>query len=87
MRNAVTPEVLELVIRGDYKDPFTVLGMHSEKGKLIVRALLPQAVSVAVVDSSTGKKISLRPCLSPKLQEKRNCFPIVLKSTGAIMFR
>ncbi|WAW05140.1 1,4-alpha-glucan branching protein GlgB [Oxalobacter formigenes] len=58
MRNAVTPEVLELVIRGDYKDPFTVLGMHSEKGKLIVRALLPQAVSVAVVDSSTGKKIS-----------------------------
>lgn len=59
MRNAVTPEVLELVIRGDYKDPFTVLGMHREKGKLIVRALLPQAVSVAVVDSSTGKKISL----------------------------
>ena len=58
MRNAVTPEVLELVIRGDYKDPFTVLGMHREKGKLIVRALLPQAVSVAVVDSSTGKKIS-----------------------------
>ena len=58
MRNAVTPEVLELVIRGDYKDPFTVLGMHSEKGKLIVRALLPQAVSAAVVDSSTGKKIS-----------------------------
>lgn len=58
MRNAVTPEVLELVIRGDYKDPFTVLGMHREKGKLIVRALLPQAVSVAVVDSSTGKKIT-----------------------------
>ena len=58
MRNAVTPEVLELVIRGDYKDPCTVLGMHREKGKLIVRALLPQAVSVAVVDSSTGKKIS-----------------------------
>ena len=58
MRNAVTPEVLELVIRGDYKDPFTVLGMHREKGKLIVRALLPQAVSVAVVDSSRGKKIS-----------------------------
>lgn len=57
MRNAVTPEVLELVIRGDYKDPFTVLGMHREKGELVVRALLPQAVSVAVIDSSTGKKI------------------------------
>lgn len=58
MRNAVTPEVLELVIRGDYKDPFTVLGMHREKGKLVVRALLPQAVSVSVIDSSTGKEIA-----------------------------
>ncbi len=58
MRNAVTPEVLELVIRGDYKDPFTVLGMHREKGKLIVRALLPQAISVSVVDSSSGKEIA-----------------------------
>lgn len=58
MRNAVTSEVLELVIRGDYKDPFTVLGMHREKGKLVVRALLPQAVSVSVIDSSTGKEIA-----------------------------
>lgn len=58
MRNAVTPEVLELVIRGEYKDPFTVLGMHREKGKLIVRALLPQAVSVSVIDSSAGNEIA-----------------------------
>lgn len=57
MRQAVTPEVLELVIRGDYKDPFTVLGMHREKGKLIVRALLPEAISVSLIDSSTGKEI------------------------------
>ncbi len=57
MRNAVTPEVLELVIRGEYKDPFTVLGMHREKGKLVVRALLPQAVSVSVIESSSGKEI------------------------------
>lgn len=58
MRNAVTPEVLELVIRGDYKDPFTVLGMHREKGKLVVRALLPQAISVSVIDFFTGKEIA-----------------------------
>lgn len=58
MRNAVTPEVLELVIRGDYKDPFTVLGMHRERGKLVVRALLPQAISVSVIDSFTGKEIA-----------------------------
>lgn len=57
MRYAVTPEVLELVVRGDYKDPFTVLGMHREKGRLVVRALLPGAVSVSVIDSATGKDI------------------------------
>ncbi len=58
MRNAVTPEVLELVIHGDYKDPFTVLGMHREKEKLVVRVLLPGAVSVAVVESSSGSEIA-----------------------------
>ncbi len=57
MRNAVTPEVLELVIRGDYKDPFTVLGMHREKGKLVVRALLPGAVSVSVINPASGEEI------------------------------
>ena len=55
MQNALTPaEVLELVIRGDYHDPFSVLGMHRERGKLVVRALLPGAVSAAVVDGKTG---------------------------------
>ena len=58
MRNAVTPEVLELVIHGDYKDPFTVLGMHREKEKLVVRVLLPGAVSVAVIESSSGSEIA-----------------------------
>lgn len=59
MQNAVTPaEVLELVIRGDYHDPFSVLGMHREKGKLVVRALLPGAVSAAVIDAETGDELA-----------------------------
>ena len=57
MRNAVTPQVLELVNCGNYKDPFTVLGMHREKGKLVIRTLLPEAVTVSVIDSATGEEV------------------------------
>ena len=50
MHNTVTPDgVLEQVISGDCHDPFSVLGMHAENGRLLVRALLPGAVSVSVV--------------------------------------
>jgi 1,4-alpha-glucan branching enzyme len=37
-------------------DPFSVLGMHvDDAGKLWMRAMLPGATSVAVVDTTTGK--------------------------------
>ena len=38
-------------------DPFAVLGMHSDDaGKLWLRAMLPGAASVAVIDAATGKR-------------------------------
>ncbi len=53
MHDAVTPDgMLEQVISGDCHDPFSVLGMHAENGRLVVRALLPGAVSVSVVATS-----------------------------------
>ena len=58
MQNTVTPtDVLECVISGDFHDPFSVLGMHRENGKLFVRTLLPGAVSVSVVDAHSGKEL------------------------------
>ncbi len=35
-------------------DPFAVLGMHAGDGEIVVRALLPQASRVQVVDAATG---------------------------------
>jgi 1,4-alpha-glucan branching enzyme len=40
---------------GLHGDPFALLGMHEADGKLLVRALLPGATSVQVVDRKTGK--------------------------------
>ncbi len=55
MHDAVTPdEVLKQVISGDCHDPFSVLGMHAENGRLVVRALLPGAVAVSVVGRSAN---------------------------------
>lgn len=43
---------------GDHGDPFSVLGMHRVKQQLFVRALLPGAVSVAVIDRETGQQLA-----------------------------
>ena len=43
------------IVRGDHGDPFAVLGMHLEDGKLVVRAFLPQASRVEVLDAASGK--------------------------------
>jgi 1,4-alpha-glucan branching enzyme len=48
---------LTAVAQGDYGDPFSVLGMHTEGNALVVRALLPGAVQVDVVESKTGRKL------------------------------
>ncbi len=45
----------EAVVRGDHGDPFSFLGMHADArlGTLVVRAFLPQASRVSVVDART----------------------------------
>ena len=43
---------------GAHADPFALLGMHSEDGALVVRALLPGALSVAVIDDKTGRQLA-----------------------------
>src|SRR6187551_1341818 len=44
---------------GAHADPFAVLGLHAAgDGALWLRALLPQAQSVAVVDAATGAELA-----------------------------
>ena len=43
---------------GDHGDPFAVLGMHRHNGALVVRALLPGAASVAVIDAKSGRRLA-----------------------------
>ena len=46
------------LMQGDHGDPFAVLGMHQHAGALVVRALLPGAQSVAVIDARSGRRLA-----------------------------
>jgi 1,4-alpha-glucan branching enzyme len=50
------------LMQGDHSDPFSVLGMHRNHGELVVRALLPGAVTVELIEAKNGRKLaSLKP--------------------------
>jgi 1,4-alpha-glucan branching enzyme len=49
----VDPAVVAIVA-GRHSDPFAVLGMHEAEGGLCVRAFLPDAAGMAVVDGASG---------------------------------
>jgi 1,4-alpha-glucan branching enzyme len=50
------------LMQGDHSDPFSILGMHRHNGELVVRALLPGALAVDLIDTKSGRKLaSLKP--------------------------
>jgi len=49
--------VINQIISGHYADPFSLLGMHAVAAGLEVRALLPDADQVWVIDAEKGKKV------------------------------
>lgn len=57
----ISRETITAIVNGDHWDPFSVLGMHldsacrEQKTGPVVRALLPQAHRVTVIDAATGK--------------------------------
>lgn len=61
MPKAVDPHGFNALASGDHADPFAVLGMHEEAGGLVVRACLPGARSVDVVDAVTGEAVAALP--------------------------
>ena len=48
------------ILAADHRDPFAFLGMHMLKpsDRLVVRALLPQAQGVSVIDKATGEVVA-----------------------------
>ena len=51
----------QALISGDFSDPFSVLGMHRERGRLVVRTLIPGAWSVSVIEKSSGNPVLTLP--------------------------
>jgi 1,4-alpha-glucan branching enzyme len=46
---------IEAIVAARHGDPFAYLGMHQDAGKLCVRAMLPGAIAVEVIDARTGE--------------------------------
>ncbi len=55
---AALARVFRQLMQGDHGDPFSILGMHRIQGQIHVRALLPGAVSVAVIDTKSGRQLA-----------------------------
>ena len=49
-----TDAIIGLIVEGRYGDPFAFLGMHRTGDGLAVRAMLPAAATMAVIDWATG---------------------------------
>jgi 1,4-alpha-glucan branching enzyme len=73
------------ILNGDHDDPFGHLGMHETENGLIVRALLPQAAGVWLIDARTGEFVAPFERLHPeglfaaKLQHRCERFPYRLR--------
>ena len=58
-----TRQDIEAVINAEHRDPFSVLGPHADGlGGYYIRAFLPQALSVNVVDRETGDVLGPLSC-------------------------
>lgn len=73
-------EVIDALFDGHFSDPFSVLGMHVTGAGLEVRALLPDATEVWVVEPATGRRVAKLECQDPRgffsavLRRRKNAF-------------
>ena len=66
-------EVITALVSGRYADPFSILGMHLTSEGLEIRALLPDASAVTLIESKTGRKITELNC-----EDDRGFFSVLL---------
>ena len=50
----LNPQEIELICSARHGDPFSVLGPHADDGGLSIRAFLPGARRVEVLDADSG---------------------------------
>jgi 1,4-alpha-glucan branching enzyme len=84
------PQV-EAIVGGRHDDPFSFLGMHQTSAGICVRAMLPAAQEMAVIESATGKiaakgvRIHRDGFFVATLADRREPFRYRLRiSTGAV---
>ncbi|MHC4224821.1 MAG: GlgB N-terminal domain-containing protein, partial [Planctomycetota bacterium] len=60
MRRRSFEHAVRAIVNGDHYDPFSFLGMHLDGRKriLTVRAFLPGAHKVTVIDSAGGTRVA-----------------------------
>lgn len=66
MSSRIDRDVINALIAGHFADPFSVLGMHQTQAGLEVRALLPDATDVWVIEPKTGRKVGKLECLDAR---------------------
>jgi 1,4-alpha-glucan branching enzyme len=76
--HALPDETISALVNARHGDPFAVLGMHVDDGDVLVRALLPQASRVQVVDIADGSIAGELPLL-----EKTGLFVSTLPGRSA----
>ncbi|MDZ7279809.1 1,4-alpha-glucan branching enzyme [Pantoea eucrina] len=57
---------INALFSGHYADPFSILGMHQTAAGLEVRALLPDASEVWVIETNTGRKCAQLKCIDSR---------------------
>lgn len=62
MSELMDRRVINALVSGHFADPFSLLGMHKTDKGLEVRALLPDASEVWVIDPSTGNQCAQLEC-------------------------
>lgn len=66
MSELMDRRVINALVSGHFADPFSLLGMHKTDKGLEVRALLPDASEVWVIETSTGNKCVQLVCLDSR---------------------
>ncbi|MGC6408656.1 1,4-alpha-glucan branching protein GlgB [Bisgaard Taxon 45] len=76
MVQLVSPSVINQFFEGTHADPFSVLGMHETENGIEIRALLPDASRVVVINNETQKAVGELDCA-----DERGFFVTVIPKT------
>ena len=63
MARSLPETEIEAIVHGNHRDPFSRLGMHRAGKALVVRAFLPGAEKVQLIEAKSGKTLADLQCL------------------------